>query len=161
MTRKRLRNLFCGLIVFSTMLFVLTSCSPKKSTDANISIKEMDKKIKESIDMINMNLGDEEALKDLYDIDKDELEDFVLYTSSSNIKADELAILKVKDVEKVDEVKKNINRRIDEQTLKFQDYLPEEYYLIEKNILKSKDNYILFVVSEEAEDIEKIFDESF
>lgn len=38
--------------------------------------------------------------------------------------------------------------------------LPDEYFLIEKHVLKMKDNYILFVVSKDAAIIDGAFDEA-
>lgn len=161
MTKKRLRDIFYSMILCSLIIFTLTSCSSNKSTDKNISIKDIDEKIKKSVDISNMNVGDSEKLKKLYDISSEDLEDFMLYTPSTNIEANEIAIMKVKDSSKVNDIKARISARIDSQTVNFKDYLPEEYYLIEKHVLKVRDNYIIFAISDDAEKIEKIFDESF
>ena len=61
----------------------------------------------------------------------------------------------------MEEVEGKIRERLEEQAANFKDYLPDEYYLIEKNVLKTKGNYILFAISEDVDKIEKIFDESF
>ena len=155
------KKIFGSIILCSLILFVLTSCYSSKSTANNISIKDIDEKIKESVDISNMNVGDSEKLEKLYDINAEDLEGFVIYTSSTNIEAKEIAIMKVKDTSKVDDIKDKIFARIEEQSSNFKDYLPDEYYLIEKHVLQTKDNYILFVISEDVETIEKIFDESF
>lgn len=62
---------------------------------------------------------------------------------------------------KIDSIKEKISHRIEIQAKNFKDYLPDEYFLIEKHVLKSKDNYILFIISEDADVIEDIFDRSF
>ena len=161
MTKKRLKDIFYSTILCSLIIFTLTSCSSGKSTDKNVSIKDIDEKIKESVDISNMNLGDSEKLQKLYDINSEDLEDFMLYTPSTNIEANEIAIMKVKDSSKIDDIKGKISARIDSQSVNFKDYLPDEYYLIDKHVLKVRDNYILFAISEDAGKIEKIFDESF
>ncbi|PGL73878.1 DUF4358 domain-containing protein, partial [Bacillus thuringiensis] len=43
----------------------------------------------------------------------------------------------------------------------FKDYLPDEYFLIEKHVLKTKDNYILLAISKDADKVEKTFDKIF
>lgn len=161
MFKKRYKGLFYSIILCSLMVFVLTSCSSNKPTYKDVSVKNIDEKIKESVDISSMNVGDGEKLEKTYKIDVKDLEEFVLYTPSTNIKANEIAIMKVKDSSKIEDIQDKISERIDNQATNFKDYLPDEYYLIEKHVLKIKDNYILFVISEDAEAIEKIFDESF
>ncbi|MBC8590918.1 DUF4358 domain-containing protein [Wansuia hejianensis] len=155
---KLFKSMFRGIIMLVIIIFIITGCSSKNTIDSNISFKDLETKIKGIANMSNMNVGDMESLESLYGINKDEIEDFIFYTSTTNIKADEIVVLKVKDSSKIDEIKAKISKRIDEQTMKFQDYLPEEYYLIEKHILKSKNDCILFVILEEAENVEKVFD---
>lgn len=57
-------------------------------------------------------------------------------------------------------VKASIAQRIDSQAVKFKDYRPDEYALLEKHVLKVKSHYVLFAVSVDAEQIEKAFDEA-
>ncbi len=161
MVKKKYKGVFYSMVLCSLIIFVLTSCSSNKSTYKDVSVKYMDEKIKESVDISNMNVGDEEKLEKIYKIDIKDLEEFVLYTPSTNIQANEIAIMKVKDSSKMEDIQDKISERIDSQGTNFKDYLPDEYFLIEKHVLKTKDNYILFVISEDAETIEKIFDESF
>lgn len=161
MIKKRLKDIFYAIILCSLLIFILTSCSSSKPTDKNVSVKDINEKIKESVDISNMNVGDSEKLEKLYDINSEDLEDFALYTPSTNIEANEILVMKVKDSSKMDDIKDKISARIDGQAANFKDYLPDEYYLIEKHVLKTKDNYILFVISEDADKIEKAFDESF
>ena len=161
MIKKRWKNIFYGAILSSIIILALTGCSSKKTTRGVPTINDIDEKIIKTVDISNMNLGDEDRLKKLYDIDKDDLEDFLLYTPRANIQANEIAILKVKDTNKIDDIKDKISARVENQATNFKDYLPDEYFLIEKHVLKTKDNYILFIISEDTETIEDIFDESF
>ena len=161
MLEKRYKNIFYKMILSSIIILILTSCSSKKTIEKAPSISDIDEKIQETVDISNMNIGDSEKLEKLYDVDVEDLEDFVLYTPSTNIEANEIAILKVKDTNKIDDIKDKISTRVEKQATNFKDYLPDEYFLIEKHVLKTKDNYILFIISEDAETIEDIFDESF
>ncbi|MCU4724738.1 DUF4358 domain-containing protein [Bacillus cereus] len=106
-----------------------------------------------------MKEGDSKKLQKLYNINTDEVESFVLYTAPTNIKADEIAVIKVKDVKNVEDIKKNISNKVEKQSKSFKDYLPDEYFLIEKHVLKTKDNYILFAISKDADKVEKTFNQ--
>lgn len=155
--KKSLKQLLTlSLLVLS--IFSLVGCSSKKETSKNPSIKEITDKVKETTDVSSMSVGDKNKLKKLYDIDPSEIEDFSLFTASSNVKADEIAIIKVKDSKNLDKIKENISKRVEKQGTSFKDYLPKEYYLIENHVLKTEGNYILLAISKDSEKIQNTFD---
>ena len=158
---SKIRKVFIlSLLAMICTVGVLSGCSKEEETK-NISVNEIDKKIQENVDISEMRTGNMDKLKKLYDINEDEIEEFILYTAPTNIKADELAIIKVKESESIENIKANISKRVKQKGNTFKDYLPEEYYLIENHILTNKENYIFFVISDKAEDIENAFNESF
>lgn len=149
------------IAIYSLILIVLTSCSQNNTVAKSPSIKDIDNELNKSVDLSNMDMGNGEKLEKLYDIDPEDLEEFSLYVPKSNIEANEIGIFKIEDSTNLGEIKAKIEKRLEEQAAIFKDYLPEEYYLTENSLLKTKDDYILFVISEDVELIEKIFDESF
>ena len=155
--RKKLLMGFLFILAFTT----LTGCTKSNNSVAEPSIVDMDNQLKGKVDLSNMDIGNSEKLEKLYGINPEELEEFLLYIPKTNIEANEIGIFKVKDTKNIDNIKEKVENRIKMQADIFKDYLPEEYYLIEKHVLKTKDNYILFIISEETETIEEIFDESF
>lgn len=160
--KKRSRSMvvLIAMVIFTVGMF--TGCSSNKSQTAkNPTVKEIDEKIKKAADIANLKQGDAAKLKKFYDIDNTELEDFVLYTAPSNIKADEIAILKVKDSNNVSKIKDKVSKRLENQSTSFKDYLPNEYAVIQKNVLKTKGNYIIFVISSDAQKIDNAFEEAF
>lgn len=97
----------------------------------------------------------------MYKIDADSVDDFIVYTSTSNVKADELAVIKLKGESQVESVKDNIEQRIEAQKMKFKDYRPDEYFLVEIYVLKTKGVFVFFAVSKEADQMEQKFDDAF
>ncbi|MGN4931471.1 DUF4358 domain-containing protein [Bacillus cereus group sp. MYBK14-1] len=146
------------IIVCTITLGSLSGCFGKKDNVNSLSATEIGEKIKHVTNLEKMKEGDSKKLQKLYNINTDEVESFVLYTAPTNIKADEIAVIKVKDVKNVEGIKKKISNRIEKQSKSFKDYLPDEYFLIEKHVLKTKDNYILFAISKDADKVEKTFD---
>lgn len=155
------KNVFALTVIMVIILALLTGCSSKDTTSKEPSIDEIDQNINDDVDISNMVESDSDKLEKLYDIDIDKVDNFKLYTAKTNIEANELLILKVKNEEDIGDIKEDINDRIESQTNSFKDYLPDEYFLIEKHVLKSNGNYIIFIISEEAEKIESLFDKSF
>lgn len=150
--------MLCALILLS-----LTGCGSQgnnaSSTAKNPSVSAIGDKIAQTVDLSKMKTGDDAKLQKLYGIDPATLDGFVLYTAPSNIQAEELAILKVKDPGAVGTVKNKLAERVDAQATSFKDYLPEEYALIEKHVLKAEGNYVLLAISKDSATIEKTFDE--
>lgn len=154
-------------IIASVFLIIVAMCalagcgSSEKSTAKSPSAKDIRGKIKQAVDISQMKEGDAAKLKKLYDISSDEIEDFVFYMAPSNIKADEILVIKAKDANSISSIKDKISKRIEKQSTSFKDYLPDEYFIIQKNIVKTKDKYVIFVISKDAEKISNAFDESF
>ncbi|WP_439876842.1 DUF4358 domain-containing protein (plasmid) [Bacillus mycoides] len=149
------------IIVCTITLGALSGCFGKKENVNSLSVTEIGEEIKHATNLEGMKEGDSKKLQKLYNINLDEVESFVLYTAPTNIKADEIAVIKLDNTKSVDNIKKKIISRIEKKSKSFKGYLPEEYFLIEKHVLKTKDNYILLAISKDADKIEKTFDENF
>jgi hypothetical protein len=144
------------------LVIVLAGCANLSQKEIkNPSVKEIDAMIKQSVDISSLEVMEYVKLKKLYGISKTEIDDFVFYRAPSNVKAEEILIIKVKDGTQVESVKEKIDKRIARQAASFKDYLPNEYYLIEKSVVEVYNNYILLAVSNEALKIKLAFSESF
>ncbi|WP_315120117.1 DUF4358 domain-containing protein [uncultured Clostridium sp.] len=160
-----MKNLFKNMLLISLIIIlptgILFGCSSKEQSSKNPSSKEIGEKISLATNLSEMKEGDSKNLTKLYDISEEDLEDFFLLTAPSNIKADELAIIKVKDEKKIDSIKEKVEKRVENQSTSFKDYLPEEYNLIENHILEVKDKYIFLSISKDSEKAKEVFYESF
>ncbi|MCM3747064.1 DUF4358 domain-containing protein [Paenibacillus pasadenensis] len=148
-----------GSLMFAMALVIalLSACSDDGGTGKVPTVAGLKDRMEQAADLSGMKQQDADKLQKLYGITADEIEDFVLYTSTSNVKADELAIIKVKDASKTASVMERIQQRIKAQTVKFKDYRPKEYYLIEKHVLLSKGPLVFFAVSENAGRMDEAF----
>ncbi|WCR27394.1 DUF4358 domain-containing protein [Paenibacillus thiaminolyticus] len=145
------------VMMLAVVIGALAGCSGKQDGE-ELSAAAVAERIQRAVNLDEMKQGDRKKLHKLYHIEADEVEDFMLYTAASNVKADELAIIKVKDADQAERLKQNILQRIDAQTVKFKDYRPNEYFLIEKHVLKTKGRFVFFAVSKEAAQMEAAFD---
>jgi hypothetical protein len=159
-SRKVWGTLLVCIMLFSTIL--LGGCYSKDEVSGkNPSVSEIGEKIKQSAITSDMVVLEDKKFQKLYDINPDMIQEYYVNISSSNIKADEFAIIKVKDSKDVQAVKDKISKRLDNQMESFKDYLPAEYSILQAHILKVKGNYILFAVSKDANKAEDIFDSYF
>jgi len=141
---------------------MLAGCASMSQKEIkNPSVYEIDVMIKQSVDISTLEEAEYVKLKKLYGISKSEIDEFVFYRAPSNVKAEEILIIKVKDANQVENVKEKIDKRIARQAASFKDYLPSEYFLIEKSVIKVNNNYILLAVSKDSSKIALTFSESF
>ncbi|MBY0087385.1 DUF4358 domain-containing protein [Brevibacillus sp. M2.1A] len=148
------------LLMVAIGMGMLAGCSSDGGTSEELSAAKVGERMQQTVSFQDMKQGDLEKLQKLYHIDAEKVEDFILFTASSNVKAEELAIIKVKDASDTENVTEKIQQRIEAQTIKLKDYRPEEYFLIEKHVLKTKGPFVLFAVSKEVDQIESVFDEA-
>lgn len=144
------------LTLFISVLFLFVGCS-KESANKEVDFKTFAQSLKSQIDVSSMKEGDADKLKRFYGIEASEYEDFMLFLPPSNIKADELLILKAKSKDNVNLLKEKVEKRINEQSMSFKDYLPNEYALIQKNVVEVKGQYILLSISKDADKVQKAF----
>lgn len=156
------RSFYPVMLAFIVVIGVLSGCAGNDDkTSEQLSAAEIGKSIELAVSLKDMKKQDLDKLQKLYKIDADSMDDFILYTSTSNVKADELAIIKLKDERQTESVKENMEQRIEAQKMKFKDYRPNEYFLVDNHVLKTKGRFIFFAVSKDAESMERTFDSAF
>lgn len=149
-----------GLLALAVAIGIMTGCSDRGGPPEALTAAEVGERIQQAASLTGMQQGDAEKLRKLYHIEAGDVADFILYTALSNVEADELAVVKVKDARETAGVMDKIKQRIEAQTVKFKDYRPEEYHLIGKHVLKAKGPFVFFAVSKDADRLELAFDKA-
>jgi len=157
-----IRGCLAAIFLIAAAIGLLSGCTGTGGNKAAaVSLGEISTNIEQAADLKELKKGDQKKLQKLYNIEPDAVEGFILYTSTSNVRADELAVIKLKDPQQTKRVRENIEQRIAAQKIKFKDYRPNEFFLVENHVLKTKGPFVFFAVSKEAEQMEKAFDASF
>ena len=92
-------------------------------------------------------------------INKDSLAEGIILESQVNIKADKIIILKAKDEASVQGLKDGLDKIKAEQEESWKAYLPDEYKKVQDGIIKTKGQYLAYIVSSDATELEKVFNE--
>ena len=103
------------------------------------------------------SLSTDRIFKKYYGLNAADYESVVLYFPISNMDAEELLIVKVKDVSQAEEVEEACLERQSTQIGIFEGYAPEQLSLCENAVLDVQGNYILYVVHENADAIDSAF----
>ena len=102
------------------------------------------------LDIPSLSDVDAETLSALYGISTDELVSYVCKMPAISVQATEFFIAEVKDG-KMDAVKAAVEKRQADLVQQWSQYLPEQLELVENYQLVTSGNYILFAISEYAD----------
>ena len=109
-------------------------------------------------DLSSMTEGDDNTIKRLYGLDPTEYENVALYWPTSNMDAQELLLVQLKDLSQQEAVKKAVESRLAAQKKSFDGYGVQQYALLtESSVTDVRGNYVLYVVHPDASTIDAAF----
>ena len=119
---------------------------------------EVAEAVVETIDMENMLEADNQLIKRFYGLDPASFEGCILYYPTTNMMAEEVLIVKLKDMSQQEQVRTAIEKRIETQKTTFEGYGVEQFELLENNaVIEVRGNFILFVVNANSAEAQKAF----
>lgn len=103
------------------------------------------------IDMTNMLEGDNQMIKRFYGLDPANYEACYLYYPTTNMMAEELLVIKLRDVGQQEAVRAAVEARIETQKNTFEGYGVEQFEMLSNNaVVEIRGNYVLFVVNADS-----------
>lgn len=125
----------------------------------DIDAAQINTAVVNSTDVSVMQKDDGNNLRKVYGLNKRDFEQYIHYAPKSNMEANEILILKLKDEKNADSVKAVIEERIKKESDSFKNYNKEQYEILKNHILESKDGYIILIVSKDSNNINSAIDE--
>ena len=120
--------------------------------------QEVAQAVTDVIDMENMLEADNQMVKRFYGLDPSDYEGCILYYPNTNMMAEEVLIVKLKDISQQQTVSDAIEARLQTQKNTFEGYGVEQFDLLTNHaVVELRGNYVLFVVSDHAEAARKAF----
>lgn len=153
------------MLIMLTMVLamVVSACSGEETTttEASKSAKEMVDQMLTEVEQPSLMELSEEEMKSLYIIAPSMLEDFSVRIPKMNIKTNEIAIFKVKDANDIPDVEAAVKARAENVMKTFEQYLPDQYENAKNYKIVVNGNYVLFVISDRADELIKVYDSFF
>ena len=143
-----------GLIAALIVAVIIMLSGNKVS---NASFEKVSGAVSGSITSDKMVKSTERYLKKNFGLNADDYEDVLIYILATNMYANEMVLIKLKDVSQADYVRETIESRIESQINIFQGYAPEATALLKNAILDVRGNYILYIVDSDAVRIDEAF----
>ena len=169
-----MKNIYIILVV--SILIILTGITiyilnedkkSKEMFEINFNIKDLinnlirDENINNDINIDSMQNITNQDINNVYNIDNNMLDEFQGYISITSLTADEILIVKVKDIENIEIIKEKLKKRAESIAENFENYLPAQHSLAKNPLIYSKGKYVIFSISDNNSKIKTIFEEEF
>lgn len=121
-------------------------------------IDEIYAEIAQKVELVSPVEMDDEFISNYYGIEPDTLEEYVFSMSEEATSAETVVIMKVKDDAAVSDLETALNTVIDEKRAEMENYLPEQFEIVDKSSVSSKGNYVWLVISQNQDAIIEIIE---
>lgn len=143
------------LFVAALCVFLYFMLSANRESRAAFS--DVQEAVISAADLTTMAEGDNQTFKRLYGLSASDYENVLLYYPTSNMGAEELLLIQLKDISQQQAVKDAIENRLDTQKKSFDGYGVDQYAMLEKAVVEVQGNYILLVVADDPAPVRKAF----
>lgn len=143
------------LCVAGLLALLIVMLSSNRESNADFSAVQ--EAVLSAADLGPMAQGDNQTIKRLYSLSASDYEGVMLYYPTTNMGAEELLLVKLKDVSQQEAVKAAIQSRIDTQKQSFDGYGVDQYAMLEKAVVEIQGNYILLVVAADPAPVRQAF----
>ena len=148
-----------GVLLVLVMIFIIAISSRGKISNADFETVSK-AVIGASEDMAAMQETDAQMVKRLYGLSPSDYEGLMLYYPTTNMGAEEIFLVKLKDVAQAEAVENAIEARKAAQMASFDGYGLTQYAMLENSKVEVHGNYILYIVSPNDQPVIKAFEDA-
>jgi len=153
--------MFLMLTIVGGVLLAACSNDEPETVEPTLTANEMVDEMLAKIEQPMMMELTGEQVQEVYNIAPEKLADYAIRIPMMNVKSNEIAILKVKDTADVPAVEEAVKQRAATVQQQFETYLPDQYENAKNYKLVTKGNYVLFVISDQADELVTEYDRFF
>lgn len=147
-----IRILLVAGLIAAIVLFVFV-----RGSESSASAEEVFARVTAAVDSEKMEPSTDRYFKKYYGLNAADYEDVLYYAPVSNMDAEELLVVKLKNADQSEALTEAILKRQAAKEQSFEGYAPEQYALSQTYILDVQGNYVLFVIDPNAEAIDAAF----
>lgn len=122
------------------------------------SVGEIYQEIEQAVSLKSPQCMDDDFISNYYGINASSLEEYVFSMSEDAAQAETVIIMKVKNADDLAELTDSLQTVVDEKKSEMENYIPEQFAIVEKSRVQTKDNYIWLVISDNADAITDIIE---
>lgn len=146
------------IMVIALLVFIIYLQTDTKESDA--SLDTVAENVTKAVSLENMEESTNRMFKKFYGLNANDYEGVVLYAPLTNMNAEEILIVKLKDTSQGEAVSEAVNARLETQKSSFEGYGVEQYALLEDHVLDVQGNFVLYIVHKDANKADQAFRDS-
>lgn len=154
---KFLTPIRIGMVI---ALFIFIIFLQVGTRDSKASLKTVTDSVMKKVDTKAIEESTNRMFKKFYGLNANDYEGVTLYAPKTNMDAEEVLIIKLKDSSQAEAVAEAINTRLETQKSSFEGYGVEQFALLENHILDIQGNFILYIVHPDADKADQAFRDS-
>lgn len=143
------------VLVALLLVFIIFLLSANRVSQA--SFESVRDAVVASADLSPMAEADNQMLGRLYGLSAGDYEGMTLYAPTTNMGAEELLVIKLKDRSQQEAVKAAIEARIQTQMDSFEGYGISQYEMLQNAVIEVQGNFVLLVVAADPAPVRKAF----
>lgn len=117
------------------------------------SVAEIYQEIEQTVALKSPQCMDEDFILNYYGIDTAVLEEYVFSMSEDAAQAETIILMKVKNPEDLETFADCLQAIVEDKKDEMENYIPEQFAIVEKSKVQTRDNYIWLVISDNADEI--------
>ncbi len=139
------------LAAAAIVLLIAVPIAKNKTVQSSVPVQTVFEAVSAQVDMSLMQQGDPQMVRRLYGLDPAAYEACILYYPNTNMGAEELLLVKLKDGADPAPLRAAAEKRVADQLAVFEGYGPAQVALLKEHaVIEAPGNYFLFAVSETA-----------
>ena len=142
-----------SVILVVVFLYVISAQGRESQTEFSV----MAEAVTGAADLSTMQEADNQMVKRLYGLDPDAYEGMLLYYPTTNMGAEEILLVKLKDTSQQETVKTAMEDRVATQKANFDGYGISQYEMLEQCVIETRGNYMLLVVAADTSSVRQAF----
>lgn len=150
-----LLNLLKYLMVLVFVAYIVFLLAGESADD--VPVKTLQEQVLKVTKEDGMTRGTTQDLKRYYGLNAEDYDGVALYIPDDVMSVRELLVVKLKDESQAGQVEEAAKERLDTQKASFEGYGAEQTSLLNAAVLETRGNYVLFTVSEDADQIFAVF----
>lgn len=152
------------LVLCTVFACFLCGCQENKTTvsmyDLRQAMEAADSSFPEMLYASSAEDDAEDLFTNISDLDYKKVDSFFVSYAKEGGKADEIAVIAVKDSADTEEAKKSLEAHRENRRKLLDQYEPEEVSRIKDGVIFTSGQYAVFIVSEKSDAVRKAFEEA-
>ncbi len=144
------------MITVLLAMLTMTACKTKEEQAPVRALTEVYDRMCAEVELPAMIQMEDDYIINYYGVDISTLEEYIFVNAEDALLAETIIMVKVKEGGSTEAVTKLMENLVRDKKAQMQDYLPEQFKIVEKSEIVTKGNYAYLIMSSKQTELSKI-----